>query len=701
MEGDNEGTSKVRRKKKLPRFKQYRRAVDLKNPEFRLGMQFENRQVLTEALREYSIIHGRKLFFEKNDKTRVKAICNGGLKYPFVVYASQIGKNVQTFVIKKLSLEHTCGRVEKLKSANPKWICEIFSSKIKRNTYWNLKAFQGEVLESYHVRVSKTQVYRVKKLAKAQIEGNYIQQYARLWDYAEQLKKTNKGSKVKIKCDMVGGEAIFQRIYVCLAACKKGFLEGCRPVIGVDACPLKGPYPGQILTAVGVDGNNGLFPIAYAVAKIENKDSWIWFLSLLIEDLAARATTIPWWEAEMDKMKEEELEAWKWLVQRPPNNWTRSHFHTRYKCDLLLNNLCESFNVAIIDARDNSILTCLESIRMYVMLRMTIRRAACGKWKHPVSPRIFKIIEKNKMGASQCIPRLAGDKMYQVSHMYGGEFVIDLAAMSCSCRRWDLCGIPCAHAISAIFHRDENPVEYVHECYKPETYMRSYQPIVHPIPSMDQWVKGGLPPIGPPFHKRQPGRPKRVRTNEAAEVQLLAPNPLNPLPPGYTAPAAKLRRLFIKIRCGACGKEGHNRRGWGRQVVQAEAAQNGNVGQNEVQAADNGNAGQNDIAPAQTETAPTQTETNAAPTQTDTAPAQIEVIRRIGRGGGRGRGLWNPAARMSYSQPVVRDINQGRANLPMTYSQQVPLQPSSSSLGIHSTTHRGRFKHSVKRGGQV
>ncbi|XP_034229470.1 uncharacterized protein LOC117638454 [Prunus dulcis] len=365
-------------------------------------------------------------------------------------------------------------------------------SKIKRNTDWNLKAFQGEVLESYHVRVSKTQVYRAKRLAKAQIEGNYIQQYARFWDYVEQLKNTNKGSTVKIKCDLVGGEAIFQRIYVRLAACKKGFLARCRPVIGVDACHLKGPYPGQILTAVGVDGNNGLFPIAYVVAEIENKDLWIWFLSLLIEDLgitnglswafisdqqkglipaithvlptaehrmcvrhlynnfrathlgltlkhmlwaAARATTIPWWEAEMEKMKEEDLEAWKWLVQRPPNNWTRSHFRPRYKCDLLLNNLCESFNAAINDARDNSILTCLESIRMYVMLRMANRMGACAKRKHPVGPKIFKIIEKNKMGASQCIPSLAEEKMYQVSHMYDGEFVVDLAAMCCSCRR--------------------------------------------------------------------------------------------------------------------------------------------------------------------------------------------------------------------------------------------------------------------------
>lgn len=126
-----------------------------------------------------------------------------------------------------------------------------------------------------------------------------------------------------------------------------------------------------------------------------------------------------------------------------------------------------------------------------------------------------------------------------------------------------------AYPVHMLFqlYSTEMKIEYVDECYSPETYMRSYQGIVHPIPSMDQWVKCGLPPIRPPCHRRQPGRPKRVRTKEAAEVQVPAPNPPNPLPPGYTEPPAKLRRVFIKIRCGACGKEGHNRRGCGRQVL--------------------------------------------------------------------------------------------------------------------------------------
>ncbi|CAL8994524.1 unnamed protein product [Prunus brigantina] len=68
----------------------------------------------------------------------------------------------------------------------------------------------------------------------------------------------------------------------------------------------------------------------------------------------------------------------------------------------------------ILDAMDKTILSCLERIRVYVMLRMASRRSACQNWRYSVGPRIFKIIEKNKLGSSQCIPRLAGEKLYQV-----------------------------------------------------------------------------------------------------------------------------------------------------------------------------------------------------------------------------------------------------------------------------------------------
>ncbi|KAI5312624.1 hypothetical protein L3X38_041797 [Prunus dulcis] len=130
-----------------------------------------------------------------------------------------------------------------------------------------------------------------------------------------------------------------------------------------------------------------------------------------------------------------------------------------------------------------------------------------------------------------------------MSHIYGGEFVVDLRAKTCSCKRWNLCGIPCPHGILATFQRCENPIAYVDDCYKLETYMKAYEPVIHPIPSMDQWSKCGLPPIKPPPYKQQPGRLKRVRTKEPSEVEIPALIPPNPMPPNYIAPPAKLRRV--------------------------------------------------------------------------------------------------------------------------------------------------------------
>ena len=77
----------------------------------------------------------------------------------------------------------------------------------------------------------------------------------------------------------------FQRLFISLAGMKKGFLDGCRPVIGVDGCFLKGPFKGQLLAAVSRDGNNNMYPIAYVVVEAETKDSWSWFLETLVSHL--------------------------------------------------------------------------------------------------------------------------------------------------------------------------------------------------------------------------------------------------------------------------------------------------------------------------------------------------------------------------------------------------------------------------------
>ena len=148
-----------------------------------------------------------------------------------------------------------------------------------------LKALVAYAVEKWGFRLSMDQAYRAKVKAMEKIEGATRDQYKHLRSYVVELTEKNKNSTAKIKCDLTPHGPVFERMYVCLEACKSAFVTTCMPLIGLDGCFLKGEFGGQLLTAVGKDGNNQMFPIAYAVVESENYSSWKWFVDLLIADL--------------------------------------------------------------------------------------------------------------------------------------------------------------------------------------------------------------------------------------------------------------------------------------------------------------------------------------------------------------------------------------------------------------------------------
>ena len=115
------------------------------------------------------------------------------------------------------------------------------------------------------------------------LKGRFAYQFERARDYCEELRVSNPGTIAKI--NLHTPTLHFKRMYVCLAACKTGFLEECRPNISLDACHLRGFLKGQLLAAVGIDGNDGMYPIAFAVCEGETKAGWSWFLELLLADI--------------------------------------------------------------------------------------------------------------------------------------------------------------------------------------------------------------------------------------------------------------------------------------------------------------------------------------------------------------------------------------------------------------------------------
>ncbi|KAL0422417.1 UNVERIFIED_CONTAM: hypothetical protein Slati_3264600 [Sesamum latifolium] len=93
---------------------------------------------------------------------------------------------------------------------------------------------------------------------------------------------------------------------------------------------------------------------------------------------AARASTPGEFNMRMDEMKQLDSVAFDWFYDKPPHEWSKSHFTEVPKCDMLLNNVCESFNANILDARDKPILTMLEWLREYLMKRLQENRDKAG-----------------------------------------------------------------------------------------------------------------------------------------------------------------------------------------------------------------------------------------------------------------------------------------------------------------------------------
>ena len=102
-------------------------------------------------------------------------------------------------------------------------------------------------------------------------------QYGKLRDYAEMIRLNDVGSKIilQTKMENENSQPKFRRMYIRYNAQHVGFLEGCRPIIGLNGYHLKGRFSGKILSAIAKDGNDNIFPVALVVVEQENRDSMV------------------------------------------------------------------------------------------------------------------------------------------------------------------------------------------------------------------------------------------------------------------------------------------------------------------------------------------------------------------------------------------------------------------------------------------
>ncbi|CAN1182248.1 hypothetical protein LINPERPRIM_LOCUS40742 [Linum perenne] len=136
--------------------------------------------------------------------------------------------------------------------------------------YWSVYSIIQTVQEDLHLQIGRDKAGRVRKHGVELAMGKSSEQYAKLYDYCAEVRKSNVGFTIFIEETEVGH---FKRMYCCLGACKEGFFTGCKRIICIDACFWKTEVGGQLLTTVGLDGNYGFHLIAYAVVGTGNEDN--------------------------------------------------------------------------------------------------------------------------------------------------------------------------------------------------------------------------------------------------------------------------------------------------------------------------------------------------------------------------------------------------------------------------------------------
>ncbi|CAN1160688.1 hypothetical protein LINPERHAP2_LOCUS23482 [Linum perenne] len=289
-----------------------------------------------------------------------------------------------------------------------------------------------ELQLTYGIRINDNKCYRSRNEARILLEGTLEEEYKKLPPYVVALQNADPEGQFVLEVDVRAEDKVtFKLMYVGFSSLFKGFLAGCRPMIGFDGCFLNGELPGMLLSAVGKDGDNGMFPLAWAVTEGETTSSWTC---------------------------------------------------TAAKSDSGESNVCESFNNAITKFRDLQIIKLLEGIRTYIMVRMVDQQQAFAAMRDVICPSILEQIKWTKIEARTCIIQPSLDDVLQCTD-HGRGFIVDLRRHICTCRYWQLSGVTCVHGIAAISYMRYDITGYVDKWYLVELAKKAYAKVFHRYPT--------------------------------------------------------------------------------------------------------------------------------------------------------------------------------------------------------------------------
>ncbi|XP_047332693.1 uncharacterized protein LOC124936254 [Impatiens glandulifera] len=567
-----------------------------------IGQEFPDVETCRRTLKDIAIALHFDLRIVKSDRSRFIARCSKE-GCPWRIHVAKC-PGVATFTIRTLHSEHTCEGVRDLhhQQASVGWVARSVEARVRDNPQYKPKEILEDIREQHGVAVSYMQAWRGKERSMAALHGTFEEGYGFLPAYCEQIKKTNPGSIASVFS--TGLDNCFHRLFVSFRASIYGFINACRPLLELDKANLKGKYLGSLLCAAAIDADGALFPLAVGVVDVESNDNWMWFMSELRKLLGLNTENMPrltilserqpglveavethfpsafhgfclryisenfrdtfkssklvniFWnavyaltsaefETKVSEMVEISQDVIPWFQQYAPQLWAVAYFEgVRYGHVTL--GITEILYNWALECHELPIVQMIEHIRNQIVVWFEERRDMGMRLTSIVVPYAEKKI----------FEAIADARCYQVLRANEVEFeivssertnIVDIRSRVCSCRRWQIYGLPCAHGAAALISCGQNVHKFAELCFTVDSYRETYSQMINEIPDKSLWGGDGGAEgsnkmvvenaIRPPKTRRPPGRPKK----KVLRVE-------------------NLKRPKRVVQCGRCHLLGHSQK---------------------------------------------------------------------------------------------------------------------------------------------
>ena len=250
-----------------------------------IGAQYSTKQQLREAVIKWALSTQRVFRTEVSNSQYLTMSCVD-INCPGRVHG-HLPKYDVMWVVSGFE-PHTC-EISSTMSDHPNLtstlIARLLYDEIVRTKDMVARSIQLTVKARWNTSIKYGKTWRAKQKALEERFGTFYDAYDNVVRQITTLSERNPGTHVSLQVIQIPEQpnyTVFRRMFFSFAVCIESFRH-CRPVLLIDGTFLTGMYKGQILTAIGVDGNQQIVPIAYAFVEGENYESWLYFLRQLKE----------------------------------------------------------------------------------------------------------------------------------------------------------------------------------------------------------------------------------------------------------------------------------------------------------------------------------------------------------------------------------------------------------------------------------